>query len=335
MKTPIKKYPFLISLIISFAIVVASIFVVAFCGLKLNPSLGGGSQFEISITDDIEAKSSIQKIKDVLEDNNITYDSFIVEDKANATDVAGVYSQRYIVVNVIATNVSDEVESKVRTEVASKLGVSIENVSGIENIISSIKSKDILLFGLGIAIIAICLFVFGLIRYDVFAGIAFFLSILHNIILFLSIMILTRIPLGLISIAAIAVLSLILSAVLVSIFEKNKLENEIHLAEKETPSERLIKAEISATKPYIVVLIAVLLFTVMLFFVPLYNVIFSALSILISVIVTLYTTLLVGPSVYGTFLDIKQSRFNATLSRNDSVNKVIKKKIAKSKKASK
>ncbi|MBR3885486.1 MAG: hypothetical protein IKJ33_03370 [Clostridia bacterium] len=335
MKTPIKKYPFLISLIISFAIVVASIFVVAFCGLKLNPSLGGGSQFEISITDDIEAKSSIQKIKDVLEDNNITYDSFIVEDKANATDVAGVYSQRYIVVNVIATNVSDEVESKVRTEVASKLGVSIENVSGIENIISSIKSKDILLFGLGIAIIAICLFVFGLIRYDVFAGIAFFLSILHNIILFLSIMILTRIPLGLISIAAIAVLSLILSAVLVSIFEKNKLENETHLAEKETPSERLIKAEISATKPYIVVLIAVLLFTVMLFFVPLYNVIFSALSILISVVVTLYTTLLVGPSVYGTFLDIKQSRFNATLSRNDSVNKVIKKKIAKSKKASK
>lgn len=335
MKTPIKKYPFLISLIISFAIVVASIFVVAFCGLKLNPSLGGGSQFEISITDDIEAKSSIQKIKDVLKDNNITYDSFIVEDKANATDVAGVYSQRYIVVNVIATNVSDEVESKVRTEVASKLGVSIDNVSGIENIISSIKSKDILLFGLGIAIIAICLFVFGLIRYDVFAGIAFFLSILHNIILFLSIIILTRIPLGLISIAAIAVLSLILSAVLVSIFEKNKLENEIHLAEKETPSERLIKAEISATKPYIVVLIAVLLFTVMLFFVPLYNVIFSALSILISVVVTLYTTLLVGPSVYGTFLDIKQSRFNATLSRNDSVNKVIKKKIAKSKKASK
>ena len=335
MKKPIKKYPFLISLIISFAIVVASIFVVAFCGLKLNPSLGGGSQFEISIADNVDAKGSIQKIKEVLDDNNITYDSFTVEDKAKATNVAGVHSQRHIVVNVIATNVSDEVESKVRADVASKLSISVDDVSGIENIISSIKSKDILLFGLGIGIIAICLFVFGLIRYDVFAGIAFFLSILHNIILFLSIMILTRIPLGLISIAAIAVLSLIMSAILVSVFEKNKLENEVRLAEKETPSERLINAEISATKPYIVVLIAVLLFTIMLFFVPLYNVIFSALSILISVIVTLYTTLLIGPSVYGTFLDIKQARFNATLSRNDSINKVIKKKIAKSKKASK
>lgn len=335
MKKPIKKYPFLVSLIISFAIVVASIFVVAFCGLKLNTSLGGGSQFEISIADDANSKTYVQNIKNVLKDNGISYDSFTVEDKAKGGEVAGTHTQRYIVVNVLATNVSDETELKVRNEIASKLNISVDNISGMENIISSIKSKDILLFGLGIGIIAICLFVFGYIRYGIFAGVAFFLSILHNIILFLSIMIITRIPLGLVSIASIAVLSLIMSAVLVSIFEKNKLDSEAHLAEKETPSERLIKAEISAVKPYIVVVLAVLLFAIMLLFVPLNNIIFSAISLLISLIVSLYTTLMVGPSVYGTFLDIKQARFDATLSRNDTVNKVIKKKVAKAKKASK
>ena len=335
MKKPIKKYPVLISLIISFAIVVASIFVVAFCGLKLNPSLGGGSQFEISISDDVNAKTYVQNIKDVLKENGITYDSFTVEDKAKGGEVAGTHTQRYIVVNVLATNVSDETELKVKNEIAEKLSISADSISGFENIISSIKSKDILLFGLGIGIIAICLLVFGLIRYDIFAGVAFFLSILHNLILFLSIMIITRIPLGLISIAAIAILSLIMSAVLVSIFEKNKADSELHLAEKETPSERLIKAEISAVKPYVVVLLSVLLFAVMLLFVPLNNVIFSSISILIALIVSSYTTLLVGPSVYGTFLDIKQSRFDATLSRNDAVNKVIKKKVAKAKKTSK
>jgi hypothetical protein len=73
----------------------------------------------------------------------------------------------------------------------------------------------------------------------------------------------------------------------------------------------------------------------MLLFVPLNNVIFSSLSILIALVVSVYTTLLIGPSVYGTFLDIKQARFDATLSRNDTVNKVIKKKVAKAKKASK
>ena len=335
MKKQLKKYPLLVSLIISCVLVVASIFVVAFCGLKLNPSLGGGSQFEISIDDNANSKTCVQKIKDVLQENNISYDSFTVEDKAKAGEEAGAQSQRYLVVNILATNVSDETELKVRTEISKELGVSIDNISEINNIISSIKAKDILLFGLGIGIIAICLFVFGLIRYDIFAGVSFLLSILHNLIMFLSIMILTRIPLGLVSIAAIAILSLIMTAVLVSIFEKNKLDSEMHLAEKETPSERLIKAEISAVKPYLFVIISVIVFSLILFFVPLNNVVFSTLSILISLAVSVYTTLLIGPGVYGTFLDIKTARFDATLSRNDTVNKVIKKKIAKAKKASK
>ena len=335
MKKPIKKYPFLVSLIISFVIVVASIFVVAFCGLKLNPSLGGGSQFEISISDDANAKTYVQRIKNVLKENNISHDSFSVEDKAKAGIEAGTYSQRYIVVKITATNLSDEKEQKIRAEIAEELKISIDDVSSIENIVSSIKPKDILLFGLGIGIIAICLFTFGFIRYNLFAGIAFFLSILHNLILFLSIMILTRIPMGLVSIASIAILSLIMSAVLVSIFEKNKIESEAHLGEKETPSERLIRSEVSATKPYIFVVIAVLVFCLTMFFVPLNNVVYSSLSVIIALIVSVYTTLLIGPSVYGTFLDIKQARFDATLSRNDTVNKVIKKKVARAKKASK
>ena len=44
MKKSLKKYPLLVCLIVSFVMVIASIFVVAFAGLKLNPSLGGGSQ---------------------------------------------------------------------------------------------------------------------------------------------------------------------------------------------------------------------------------------------------------------------------------------------------
>lgn len=335
MKKQLKKYPFLPSLIVSFVIVVASIFVLAFCGLKLNPSLGGGSQLEISISDSSNAKTDIQNIKDILGKNNISYDSFSVEDKAKAGSDAGEYSQRYIVVNIVATNVSDEKELKIRNDIASELKISVDDISEIDNIVSSIKPKDILLFGLGIGIMAICLFIFGLIRYDVFAGVSFLLSIIHNIILFLAIMILTRIPLGLVSIASIAILSLIVSAVLVSIFEKNKVESEMHLSDKETPSERLIRSEISAVKPYIFVAVSVLLFSLIMFFVPLNNVIFSAISIIISLIVSIYTAVLIGPSVYGTFLDIKQSRFNATLSRNDTVNKVIKKKVARAKKVSK
>lgn len=332
MKKLQKKYPLLISLIVSFVIVVASIFVLAFCGMRLSPSLGGGSQMEIAISDNTELKTTIQALKKVLSDNNVQHDSFNVEDNSLAGENATEMSQRKIVINLQATNVSDEDELQIRTAVAEKLGISIEKVSGINNIISSIKSKDILLFGLGIGIIAVCMFIFGFVRYDVFAGLAFLLAIIHNLIVFLSVIILTRIPLGLVSLAAISILTLVMLACLVSIFEKNKIENELHLSEKETPSSRLIRVELSAIKPYIFVLGALVVFSAFLFFVPVANVVSSTISVLIALVVTCYTTLLIAPGVYGSLLDLKKASFDATLSRNDTVNKVIKKKIAKAKK---
>lgn len=335
MKNLQKKYPLLVSLIVSCVIVIASIVVLALCGMKLSPSLGGGSQFEIAIADNADAKTNIQSIKDVLKENNIQYDSFFVEDNSQAGEAVAEFSQRKIVVNIVATNVSDEVESKIKNMVAEKLDVSINNISSIENMVSSIKSKDILLFGLGIGIIAVCLFIFGFVRYDVFAGLSFLLAIIHNLILFLSIIILTRIPLGLVTLAGISVLTLIMLACLVSMYEKNRAEAELHLNEKETPSQRMIRVERAVIKPYSFVALAIVIFSGLLFLVPVYNVMFSAISILIALLVTIYTTIFVAPGVYASILDLRKASFDATLSRNDTVNKVIKKKIAKSRKSSK
>lgn len=334
MKKLPKRYPLLISLIISCVIVVAAVFVLAFCGIKLSPSLGGGSQFEVIIPDNLEQKTVVQNIKNILSDNGVAYDSFSIEDNASVIS-RGEYSTRRVIVNVNSTNISDETETKIRTDIAEKFGISVENISSIENIISSIKSKDILMFGLGIGIIAICLFLFGMFRYNVFAGLSFLLAVLHNLILSLSIVILTRVPLSLVSIAGISILTLVMSAVMVSIFEKNKIESEMHLAEKETPSSRLIRVETAAVKPYLFVALSIVVFCLFLVFVPVNNVLFSALTILIALVVAAYSGLIIGPAVYGSFMDIAQANFDATLSRNDTVNKTIKKKIAKAKKQSK
>ncbi len=334
MKKLPKKYPLLISLIVSCVIVIASVFVLAFCGIKLNPSLGGGSQFEVIIPDTLDQKTVVQDIKNILSKNDVSYDSFTVEDNSSVI-ATGEYSTRRILVNLNKSNISDDVELAIRTQISEKFGVSIDNISGIENIISSIKSKDILLFGLGVGIIAVCLFLFGLFRYNVFAGLSFLLSILHNLILFLSFIILTRVPLSLVSLAGISILTLVMTAVLVSIFEKNKIESEMHLAEKETPSSRLIRVEVQAVKPYFFVALAVVAFSLFMVFVPVNNVLFSSLTILIALVVSAYTCLIIGPAVYGSFMDIAKANFEATLSRNDTVNKVIKKKIAKAKKQDK
>lgn len=331
-KLTMKKYPLLISLIISCVIVIGSIFVLAFCGLRLSPSLGGGSQFEVIVSDKLDTKTGVQKIKDVLDDKKMQYVSYTIEDNVNAGETATDFSQRRIIVKVLASDVSDEKELEIRTAVSEKLEISVDNVSSIENIVSSIKSKDILLLGLGIGIIAICVFIFGLFRYNVFAGLAFLLAILHNLILFLSLVILTRLPLGLVSIAAVVILTLVMLAIMINIFEKYKIESEMHLAEKETPTSRLLKVEAKAIKPYIFVLGAVLIFSLMLLFVPVTDVTYSLVSIQLALLVTCYSTLLIGPGVFATFMDISNANLNARLSRNDTINKAIKKKIAKAKK---
>lgn len=332
MKNTQKKYPLLVSLIVSCVIVVASIFVLAFCGMRLSSTLGGGSQIEIAIADGSDAKTHVQQIKQVLQEQNIQYDSFMVEDNSVAGNASTELMQRKIVINLQETNVSDEKEAKVRLALSDKLGVSIDRISEIDNVISSIKPNDILLFGLGIGIIAVCIFVFGFVRYDVFAGLSFLLAMIHNLILFLSVIILTRIPLGLVSLASISILTLVMLACLVSVYEKYKIENEMHLTEKETPSSRLMRVETSTLKSYIFVPCAVIIFSVLMLIVPVYNVAFSAISVILSLLVTVYTTTLIAPGVYASFLDLQKASFDATLSRNDTVNKVIKKKIAKSRK---
>ena len=335
MKNKQKKYPLLISLIVSCAVVVASIIVLAICGMRLGTSLGGGSQFEIVISDNANTKTYVQNIKKVLNENDIQYDSFIVEDNSVAGEGATQFTQRKIVVNILATNVSDEIELDLRNDLASKLGISVDNVSSVENIVSSIKSSEILLFGLGIGIIAICMFIFGYVRYDIFAGLSFLLAIIHNLIVYLSVVILSRIPLGLVSLAGISILTLVMLAFLVSTYEKIRLENETSLDKKEIPSLRLMRAEKSAMKSYTFVLISVVIFSALLFLVPVHNVVLSSISILVSLVVTAYTSILIAPAVYAYFLDLSKASFEARLSRNDTVNKVIKKKIARAKKNSK
>ena len=76
MKTKMKKYPLWISLAVSCALIVASIFVLAFCGMKVGTSLGGGSQFEINVPHvSYDTKDMVSDVKAVLKDEGLTFDS--------------------------------------------------------------------------------------------------------------------------------------------------------------------------------------------------------------------------------------------------------------------
>ncbi len=325
-----RKYPLLVSMIISCVLVITSLFIFGFFGMNFGPTLGGGSQFEITMPADASSKDYVSKVKEAVSSNGYTVDSCYVEDKYIAGENETEYTQRCLVVKIAKTNISDDAEAKIINAVSEKLGINVASVSSIDNITSVIKAKNILFLGLAIGIVAICLFVMGWIRYDLFAGISFILAFLHNIIVYLSILILSRVQLNLTSLAIMLVLTLVMSGVLIHIYERNREESLLHTGDKVSATERMISCETQVIKPYAFVAAAVLIFAALLFIVPVTSVRFTAINIIISLIVTSYTSLIVGPGVYSALLEVRDYRHMAVMSRNDEINKEIKKKVRKS-----
>ena len=333
-KINMKKYPLLISLIVSCVIVITSLFIMGFFGMNIGTSLAGGSQFEVRIDSEVDAEKYIADIKTVLSNKGITADTTFVEDKANADGQEnGTFTDRCIVIKIAKKGISAEKNAEVKKAIAEKLDIAETQITDIEEITTSIKSKNILFVGLAIGIVVVCLYVFGLIRYNVFAGLSFILAFLHNIILYLSILILSRVQLNLVSLTVVLLLTLAMSGLLIQIYEKDKENEKLTAGEKQTISERLISSEKQASVSYAFVAGALLVFAALMFIVPVAAVRFTAINILIALVVTVYTGLIIGPGVYAALLEMREMNRKAILSRNDAVNKEIKKKIKKAEKS--
>lgn len=333
MTLKMKKYPLLVSTIISCLIIIVSLFILGFKGMNLGVSLGGGSQIEVTISDGMVVSSYTDKIDAVLDKYNVSIDANFVEDKYTAGENNGEFTRKNLVIQVAKT-FDEETTSKIKNEIVTSLGVSEENVN-VGKIISSVIQKNVLFLALSFGIIAIVLFVFGWIRYDIFAGISFIVAILHNIIVYLSIVILTRIQLTLSAISALMFLTLLMIIVLITIYEKFRETSKEKDSQKLPIQEVMINSEKEVIKPFAIICSAILIFTVSLLFIPVPRIILIALNMLIALIVTLYTSLLIGPSTYIALLEIRELNRKAILSRNAEVNKAIKKKVKKNANTSK
>lgn len=329
MKTNLKKYPLLVCLIISCVIVVTSLFILGFFGMNLGTNIAGGSQFDIKLENGTDTVDAIAKVKSAVRKNGYVVDSSFVEDRIVETEENTKFTEKSLVIKIAKKDISDEKKQAIIDSVAEKLNISKSSISSIENITSSIKTKNVLFIGLAIGIIAICLFVMGWVRYNIFAGLSFILAYLHNIILYLSVLILTRVQLNLTSLTVAVLLTLVMSCLLIAIYEKNREINMLRNEEKMTISEKMWKSEKLVSRPFIIVAGAVLAFALLLFFVPVASVRLTALNIIFAIIVTAYTGLLIGPGTYASLMEIKDYNEKAVLSRNENINKAIKKKVIK------
>ncbi|MBQ8451486.1 MAG: hypothetical protein IJ538_01755 [Clostridia bacterium] len=323
----LKKYPLLISLIISCVLVVASLFILGFFGINSTTEISGGSQIEISVSNSVDQKQAVVEARKVLGKYGAKVETAFYQDKyvANGDEIL----TKSLVVKTTARGFSDDIKANIRNDLASALGVDVSLVSEVYEITSSVTSTQILYIALGVGIVTFCLFVFAWIRYNFFAGLSILLANLHNIILYLAIIILTRIPLSLISIAGLAILTIIMAALVIAVYENYRDKANLHIDDKLTVSERMMQAQKMASKPFILVLCAVVVFALMMFFIPVISVRLSALGILIGTLVALYTSTIVGPGAYAALLEVQDANQRAVMSRNDEINKEIQKKIKK------
>lgn len=332
MKLNPKKYPLLISTIVSCVLVVISLFILGFFGFRLGVSIGGGSRFEVKMETTVNKKEYVSSIKSVLKKHGLSVDTAFVEDKYGAGAGEVEYTRKCLVVQIAKNDISEEERAQIKADIIEKLGVDASYVSDVEEIVASTQAKSVLYIALAVGIVAVCFFVFGWVRYDIFAGISFIVAFLHNIILYLSLLILTRVPLTVMSLTAALVLTLVMSVVLVSIYEKFKENSSMQSNEKTPVSELMMESEKSVVKPYLIIIAVALVVSLALLFIPSNAVKFSALGMILALLVTVYTSIIIGPGAYGALLEIRDMNRKAILSRNDQINKAIKKKIKKNSK---
>ena len=333
MKKTIKKYPLLICLIISVVIIISSLFVIGFAGLKFDTSIVGGTQVEIVLDDDANSQEYANSARVICKNTGLSLYGVIVEDKFTAGEVNGEYTKRVLILTFAERDISEEKQLEYRESLAEKLGFeNADKISDFRQVTNMVESKNIWLVVLSLGIVVICAFVFAWIRYDIFAGITFILAYLHNIILYFALSGITRIPIGLSSLSIMAVLTFVMSAVLVHIFEEYRKTARLHIDDKLSTSERLLNAEKKALIPYIFIVGAVVAVCLIMMLSPSFMARLAILSIFVCLVVCAYTVMLVAPALYAYLTDLGIASQKARLSRNETKNKAIKKKVSKNNK---
>ncbi len=329
MKRQFKKYPLLISLIVSAVIIVASLFVIGFKGLNFDTTFVGGSQIEIVLADDADAQDISNAARIVAQHQKVSLMNTVVEDKFTAGADNGSYTKRVLILTFLDKDVSEETQLAYREELAEKIGLeNADSISEFQTVTNIIEAKNIWFIVLAVGIIIACIFVFAWIRYDLLAGVAFLISYLHSIMLFFALSGLTRAPIGLTSLGIMILLNFIMSAAIISIFEDYRKVARLHIESKDSTSVSLFNAQKSSLLPYAIIAGVAVLAALLLLLSPAFIVRLASLSIMLALICCIYTTLLIAPAVYANLVDIRKTRHSARVSRNDTKNKVIKKKIA-------
>ena len=303
-----KKKSYLgIYLIVSFIIIIAAVIVSLTAGINLGTDIGGGTQFEIAIEGNKATNEQIKKVKNVLKNNGTRAESVFVEDK---------HVDTLIVVRIADRDVENQ--ELIKNDLVAELGVEKQDISTFQTIGSTITKKVVLWVSIAVVCLLLLLFIAGWIRYNIVSGLSLLFATLHSLMLCVSLLVLTRLPITKVSVIVI-LCALVLLLFAYVLFLERVRENAMMKNNESLSTDELVNvSQKSILKPLIILAALIFIATIVFMCVPIRFVTLTACTMLVCLVSTIYSYYFMGINMHERLLDLKIHADKLRLSKNES-----------------
>ncbi len=312
------KYPLRLFSIISLVFVALTIIFVSIFGVNTSIEIGGGSQIEVKLSYSHEdtivsgrenATEYVEVIEDVLATHDCNIDSYFVEDKLTDT---------YLVVRIAKTQIKNA--DTIASQIASELGIDQARVSGVQSLSSYFTENQMLYIGLAILVLLVICFFVGWLRYTIIGGITLMFSVLHSLILSLSLIFLYRVQFSIISLVTVLALTVLSLFALICILERARENTKSVQFSNLTEDQKLISAT-KQTRSLLLPAGVILLLAIVLICVPISYIQLAGVGIILSLIASVYTAICISPALHAYLSEIHNAKEKQKLSKNVTTNK--------------
>lgn len=293
-------------LIVSLVLIVASVVLALTVGINFSTEIAGGTQIEVQVIDSNKTEDQIEKVEKALKENGLRAEKIFVEDKGTISNI------------VVRIAEKDLKADKVRASISNKTGNDLAEVSELHEFDGIVTNRALIWTSVAVVCLLLLMFLFGYFRYGIVGAISLMFTMLHSLILSVSMLIITRLTISFISLAIIlSVLALVIFAMIL-ILEKLRESVKQKHNENADIKDLIAEAKKETLKPLIALAVVLAVVCLAFVFVPVRLVWLSALAVLTVAVVGAYSFYFVGLSLHESLYRTKKLSEKAKLSKNVS-----------------
>lgn len=301
-----KKLLLPIYLGLSLILIITAVVMSLTLGVNLGVDFNGGKQVEIKLEENANTDSYDKTINEVLKNYNLSIDSSVTQDK---------YTDTYYVFKINTNEISAENANKIRSEIAAKLNLQVENVSEIMPISGNVTEKTLITISIAVGCIFLVFFFISWIRYGIMNGLATLFTALHSMIISFALVLITRLQINIPTVIAVLV-SCLFTLIIYTFILESVRDNKVKHNNELTDAQMFKIANKKALPTTIIIASALLVFAIASFFNPMSYIKLFAFALIECIAVSVYSANCVGFELGSSLSTIKTEIDKQKLSKN-------------------